>query len=629
MEGETCHLGKEVVDLFLPKFCLDNLKNNNTRKELASNSKFENCFCKHSSKCDICNGVKKNIASSSQELLKAHKQVLESGKYNYQGCKIVVNEKIDSEFMCRMLEGYNDLAVCEMLKYGFPIELDREFQNNLNTSIPHNFKNHNGARSFPDHMNSYLQKESTHKAIIGPFRVCPFEEGMSVSPLNTVPKSTPNERRTILDLSFPKNGTGLNDYVNKDWYLGERADLVFPKIDDFIKLIKSKGQGCLMYKLDLKRAYRQVSICPSSYNLVGFVWKKHIFFDTVLSMGLRSAAYICQRVTNAFAFMMFRLGLACLNYIDDFAGVERKQVASFAFNLLRELFLRSGIEEAVEKACPPSEIMVFLGILFNSNEMTMEVTPERLKEIRSLIQSWLNKNDASLKEIQQLLGKLNFIGACVRSSRIFVNRILNWLRDCYQSEFKRFQVPEEVVKDLRWWDTFLPLYSGVSLIDYGEWSSADAVFSCDSCLSGCGAVCGSRFFHCAYPINIMERQLSITCLEMLTVVVCLRIWCTEFSRKKIVIYCDNLATCIVINTGKAKCKFLQHCLREICFLASIHEFEVRTVHLDSESNRLADCLSRWHLDSKYQNQFLNLASIHNITEEVLIEPDCFKFLHNW
>ena len=119
----------------------------------------------------------------------------------------------------------------------------------------------------------------------------------------------------------------------------------------------------------------------------------------------------------------------------------------------------------------------------------------------------------------------------------------------------------------------------------------NTIISCDSCLSGCGGVCGEKYFHCQFPDQILAHNLSISCLEMLTLVVCLRLWCKELSRKKIVIYCDNLASCIVINSGKAKCNFLQKCLREVCFLASVYEFEARAVHLDSESNRLADCLS--------------------------------------
>ena len=94
--------------------------------------------------------------------------------------------------------------------------------------------------------------------------------------MNTVPKSGSSERRVILDLSYPK-GASVNDYISKGFYLGEKIDLVYPTGDDFIELIKQKGQGCLWYKTDLRRAYRQLGYCPSSYNKVSFVWKKTHF----------------------------------------------------------------------------------------------------------------------------------------------------------------------------------------------------------------------------------------------------------------------------------------------------------------------------------------------------------------
>ena len=65
--------------------------------------------------------------------------------------------------------------------------------------------------------------------------------------------------------------------------------------------------------------------------------------------------------------------------------------------------------------------------------MTVEVTKERLSEIRKLTEEWLNKDLASIKQIQSLLGKLNFVGACVKRSRIFISRMLNWLRSIYHS----------------------------------------------------------------------------------------------------------------------------------------------------------------------------------------------------
>ena len=56
-----------------------------------------------------------------------------------------------------------------------------------------------------------------------------------------------------------------------------------------------------------------------------------MFCDTVLSMGLRSAANICQRVTNAISFMMLQIEIAILNYLDDLAGAESKENAVFCF----------------------------------------------------------------------------------------------------------------------------------------------------------------------------------------------------------------------------------------------------------------------------------------------------------
>ena len=59
------------------------------------------------------------------------------------------------------------------------------------------------------------------------------------------------------------------------------------------------------------------------------------------------------------------------------------------------------------------------------------VTAERILEISLLVESWFRKKKASLKELQSLLGKLHFISACVRPGRIFVSRLLNWLRSAF------------------------------------------------------------------------------------------------------------------------------------------------------------------------------------------------------
>ena len=48
---------------------------------------------------------------------------------------------------------------------------------------------------------------------------------------------------------------------------------------------------------------------------------------------------------------------------------------------------------------------------------------------------------------------------------------------------------------------------------------------------------------------------------------------------------------------------MQDCLREIAFLAAVHEFQIKMVHLESKANRISDCLSRWDLDYSHRLEF--------------------------
>ena len=102
--------------------------------------------------------------------------------------------------------------------------------------------------------------------------------------------------------------------------------------------------------------------------------------------------------------------------------------------------------------------MELLGVMVDTRKLTLEVTPERVVEISLLVEAWLRKKKASMRDLQSLLGKLHFIATCVRTGRIFVSRLLNWLRNIVGSGHKIFRkIPHEVQKDLELrWYTFLP-----------------------------------------------------------------------------------------------------------------------------------------------------------------------------
>ena len=59
---------------------------------------------------------------------------------------------------------------------------------------------------------------------------------IKISALNSIPKKDTEERRVILDLSFPK-GYAVNDFISMEEYLGDQIDLILPNVDDFIHVI--------------------------------------------------------------------------------------------------------------------------------------------------------------------------------------------------------------------------------------------------------------------------------------------------------------------------------------------------------------------------------------------------------
>jgi len=110
-----------------------------------------------------------------------------------------------------------------------------------------------------------------------PFASNPFNNHLVISPLNSVIKANSEEKRVIMDLSFPQ-GKSVNDGINKNEYLGKHVELHYPNVDNFIEIIKEKGRCCKIFKRDLRRAYRQIPVDPKDYDLIGFTWKGHYFY---------------------------------------------------------------------------------------------------------------------------------------------------------------------------------------------------------------------------------------------------------------------------------------------------------------------------------------------------------------
>ena len=541
-----------------------------------------------------------------------------TGEPNYRVARIPVFSALNIAKWRELLQHYPDNVICDFLEFGWPIGY-------MSDTLPiFDLRTHRGALTFPDQVNAYLSKEVQLGRIAGPFDKAPFMQGFVLSPLNTVEKRDSEERRVIVDLSWP-SGHSVNDGIPSDSYLGAPLSLRYPTIDDIVDAVVTLGRGCYLYKRDLRKAYRQFPVDPKDYPFLGYTWNKQFYFDTVLTMGLRSAAMACQRSTAAVAWVASQQGRVVFTYLDDFIGVSPAFNAQTDFQALSDLLSSLGLQESSEKACPPSPVMICLGVELNTDALTLSVSPGRLCELEQLLEQWIHKRTATKAALQSLVGKLIFISKCVRQSRIFIARILILLRKVLFNHH-HVNLTAEFRKDIAWWRRFLRAYNGVSMISTAQWSSPGEVFTTDACLTGCGGLCGDQYFHAAFPSFVVQQTLDINCLELLTIIVALKLWGLQWSGLRLTVRCENEVTVTVLNTGRCqKLKSLDSCLRELCYLAAIHEFKIRAVHVPGVSNCYADILSRWDSNNLAgRTEFLAHAQHVNL-QAVPVPDDMFQF----
>ena len=526
-----------------------------------------------------------------------------SKKFNFQQSKILLPSSFNFDYLEHELSHYKDKQIIQFLKYGFPLGHDGSTGSRV---VP---KNHAGARFYHKQVRELLDKEVRLKAAIGPFREPPFENSC-FSPLNSVPKKG-TERRLILDMSFPA-GNAINDGIHKDWYLNEFQKLTLPSIDNLVDQIMKLGRGCKVFKVDLSRAYRQIFIDFSCVDLLGYFFDGFYWYDCSLSMGSRSSAKCCQKVTDAVVYIFTNHGYFAINYLDDLGSAEEETTADAAFNYLQQVLRDFGLKEALNKSVAPCTTMIFLGIEVNTLTLTICIPKEKWDEIMTVLDRWTRKKNANLKDTQKLAGILNFACRCVRSGRIYLSRILNFLRSLPSSG--SLPIDKNTREDIDWWINFAPMYNGTSLMLESEWTNPDQFSSTDSCLMGDGILLGNKYVHWSYPTQITNLCLNINQFECLMVVVAVKVFSEHLARKKLVIFCDNQNTVLAVNTGRSRDVFMQKCLRELHVSIALANCDIRTRFLEGASNREADALSRWDRGRHFQDAFKKLMKGRDVTE---------------
>ena len=522
-------------------------------------------------------------------------EVLAGGGHNYIAAKVPVPSGLHIPAWRANLEGYWDQNVTDFLEFGWPANYSRQ------AAFVPTYENHPSAKQFMGDVEFYLNTERGHRAVAGPFRYLPFTR-MQISPLMTRPKKDSQHRRVIVDLSWPQ-GASINDAIDEDWYVDGPARVRLPTVAYMEGRIRELGRGAYLYKTDLSRGYRQLRVDPQDWPMLGFTFRGEFYFDVCPPFGMRTSSLCMQRTSEAISWVHGQRGYVSRPYLDDFGGAEGTEKRAFeALRELQAIMRELGVQEAAHKVCEPAQCMTWLGLSYDTLAMTISVPQIKLEEIMGVVRSWEKRVRATRRQMQQLLGLLQFVASVSPPTRIFSNRMLQNLRD--MPKWGSHTLSLGFKKDLKFFLDVLPDYNGVRILEKDP-VPAQETLELDACLTGCGAFANNMYYAEEFPEEIQQAGHTIAHLEMLNVVVAIKIWRHEWAGHTLSVRCDNMNTCLAIASGRSKDPYMQHCIRELFVYCVRHDIEMTATHQEGRTMVRADALSRMHVDRRCKSWVQN------------------------
>ena len=428
----------------------------------------------------------------------------------------------------------------------------------------------------------------------GPFETKPFSN-FKLSPLGVVPKKNPGEFRMIHHLSYPRNsGQSVNENIAVEF-----VSVSYAGIQDAICKIKAIGKNCFMAKTDVRSAFRIMPIHPDDYHLLGFSWKGSYYYDKCVPFGASSSCRLFEATSTALEWIaMHKLGCsAVVHILDDFLFINATEEGC-ANDLKAFLSMCSdiGVPIAFDKTFSPNTTMTFVGISLCTVRLEASLPPDKLEKCKQLLHSFLTRHSCTLRELQSLIGYLNFCCSIISCGRPFLRRFIN-LTIGVKRPFYHIRLTHETKSDVAMWNSFLDRYNGKSMFLSERFLSSKTLsLYTDSAQSlGYGAVCGTKWFYGMFPP--LWRTYNITFLELYPIVLAVNIWGPLWKNHCILFFTDNEALTAIINKQTSADNNIMMLLR--CLVLACLHFNVlfQAKHISGQRNVLADALSRQRIET--------------------------------
>jgi hypothetical protein len=464
--------------------------------------------------------------------------------------------------------------------------------------------NHNSALTYPDHVLSHIQKELSLRRYSGPFSYSKLQlliGHFRTSPLGTVPKAgSPNDRRIIQDLSFPRNISHLpsiNDYIDIDNF---RCD--WGTFNEVREIVINAPDNTEAATLDVDSAFRCCPIMPSQQPNFVVHWNDLYYIDHNAPFGAASSGGVFGRVADAMTAILFSKGIGpSKNWVDDFVFFRypiynNSTTPSYSYSLsdIYNVALLLGWPWKDSKTSPFAFYFKYVGFLWNLSSKTVQIPDSKKARYLVKLAPWVTGQKFAQKDVESVLGTLVHCSLAIPDGRSHLPSISRFAASFNHasSPFIRKTPTSSVLSDIDWWRKQLSADFCGSVLSKPP-PPASIEFWVDASSSwGIGIIFGNEWDSWKLLPNWNKNGRNIGWAEIVAIEIGLLFAIHRgYSDIHLVIKSDNQGVIHAIKGGKSRSPEQNSVLQRITLLLSHHKIWISSLYVPSLNN-LADRPSR-------------------------------------
>ncbi|KAK6181910.1 hypothetical protein SNE40_009688 [Patella caerulea] len=225
--------------------------------------------------------------------------------------------------------------------------------------------------------------------------------------------------------------------------------------------------------------------------------------------------------------------------------------------------------------------------------MEVRLPQDKLDKLRSKLLAFLNmktNSKVTLRELQSLIGLLNYACYVVSPGRAFLRRIIDLTLGLKRPHHKR-RLTFVAKKDMQAWLEFLKTFNGKAFILSDLWKTSESLqFYTDSSNLGFGGIFGHKWFCGVWQGYQLNYHINIR--ELFPIVLALELYAPTLQNSCVKFYSDNLSVVHILNKQTSKDPIIMRLVRRFMVLILKYNIMFKLFHIPGNLNRAADLLSR-------------------------------------